>query len=81
MYRYNKWLRDGILSFVPPDGKFKLFEFQGAPQSRSLPLALKPGLVIEENGGESYIESCADIRSLLPDTIVQDQSDSREYRG
>jgi AP-3 complex subunit mu len=38
---------------VPPDGKFKLFEFQGATsQNRSLPLALKTGLVVEENGGE-----------------------------
>ena len=53
MNRYNKWLREGILSFVPPDGKFKLFEFQGAAsQSRSLPLALKTGLVVEDNGGE-----------------------------
>jgi hypothetical protein len=81
MYRYNKWLREGILSFVPPDGKFKLFEFQGAPQSRSLPLALKPGLVIEENGGESIYKSCADIRSFLSDTIIQDQSHSRGYCG
>lgn len=53
MNRYNKWLRDGILSFVPPDGKFKLFEFQGTTsQTRTLPLALKTGLVVAENGGE-----------------------------
>ena len=26
--RYNRFEREGILSFVPPDGHFKLFEYK-----------------------------------------------------
>lgn len=66
-----------MLSFVPPDGKFKLFEFQGARpatgQNRLLPLALKAGLIVEENGGEPIETSIVKkltCRPILLDLII-----------
>ena len=59
--RLQRWKRDKALSFVPPDGKFTLMEYQYLPPtSRSLsapstqvpvPLTLKPTVAIEEDGG------------------------------
>ncbi|KAK8869688.1 hypothetical protein IAR55_000256 [Kwoniella newhampshirensis] len=51
--RYNKWTKDGVLSFIPPDGKFKLLEYQAVAGSskNQVPVALKASLAVEENGG------------------------------
>ena len=59
--RLQRWKRDKTLSFVPPDGRFTLMEYQySPPTSRSLsapsaqvpvPFALKPAVNIEEDGG------------------------------
>ena len=59
--RLQRWKRDKALSFVPPDGRFTLMEYQYLPPtSRSLsapstqvsvPLALVPTVAIEEDGG------------------------------
>ncbi|CAD6591025.1 MAG: hypothetical protein TREMPRED_005960 [Tremellales sp. Tagirdzhanova-0007] len=50
--RYTKWERDQILSFIPPDGKFKLLEYQAkAGSSLAKPLSLKAGMSVDENGG------------------------------
>jgi len=59
--RLQRWKRDNALSFVPPDGKFTLMEYQYLPPtSRSLsapstqvpvPLIVKPTVTIEEDGG------------------------------
>ena len=59
--RLQRWKRDKALSFVPPDGKFTLMEYQYLPPaSKSLsapstqvpvPLTLKPIVTIEEDGG------------------------------
>lgn len=46
-----------MLSFVPPDGHFKLMEYRFAPTSSSMthqvavPLALRPTVKLEDNGG------------------------------
>jgi len=57
----RRWKRDKALSFVLPDGRFTLMECQHLPPTSRLlsapppqvpvPLALKPALTIEEDGG------------------------------
>ncbi|KAI0922027.1 hypothetical protein AcW1_004151 [Taiwanofungus camphoratus] len=55
--RLQRWSRDKTLSFVPPDGRFKLMEYRYAPTSASamhqvaVPFTLRPGVEVEENGG------------------------------
>lgn len=57
MARYTKWERDHVLSFIPPDGKFKLLEYQAMVGTRiPLPLSLKAGLSVEDNGGKSAVQ-------------------------
>ncbi|KAH9853898.1 clathrin adaptor mu subunit [Lenzites betulinus] len=55
--RLQRWSRDKVLSFVPPDGKFKLMEYRYAPVSAnslnqvSVPLVLRPTVLVDEHGG------------------------------
>ncbi|WRT67265.1 uncharacterized protein IL334_004232 [Kwoniella shivajii] len=51
--RYNKWERNRILSFIPPDGKFKLLEYQSTSTTskNQVPIGVKGNLVLEPNGG------------------------------
>ncbi len=58
--RYKKWNLDGLLSFIPPDGHFKLLEYQvakpagagaGLVRPIALPLHVKPVVKIEPGGG------------------------------
>ena len=50
-FRYSKWEKNGTLSFIPPDGRFSLLEYE-APAVTQLPLSIKAGMSIEGNGGE-----------------------------
>lgn len=47
-------MKDGVLSFIPPDGKFRLLEYESVSDSaRALvPIQLKTGLTIEDYGGK-----------------------------
>ena len=64
--RLQRWKRDKALSFVPPDGRFTLMEYEYRPPvSRSLsapstqvpvPFSLKPAVTIEEDGGTQIIK-------------------------
>ncbi|KAH9950108.1 clathrin adaptor mu subunit [Amylocystis lapponica] len=55
--RLKRWSRDKTLSFVPPDGRFKLMEYRYVPTSTttqhqvSVPLAIRSEVNLEENGG------------------------------
>ncbi|KAK7696571.1 hypothetical protein QCA50_001229 [Cerrena zonata] len=52
--RLQRWTRDKHLSFVPPDGKFILMEYNYTPggvHHVAVPFALKPLIKCEENGG------------------------------
>ncbi|KGB79746.2 AP-3 complex subunit mu [Cryptococcus deuterogattii R265] len=44
---------DGVLSFIPPDGKFRLLEYESVSDSARapVPIQLKAGLTIEDYGG------------------------------
>lgn len=50
--RYNRWERDSVLSFIPPDGKFKLLEYE-TPSPPQIPIALKARVSADAGGGES----------------------------
>lgn len=47
-------MKDGVLSFIPPDGKFRLMEYECASDNArtSVPIQLKTGLTIEDYGGK-----------------------------
>lgn len=55
--RLQRWARDKVLSFVPPDGRFKLLEYRFAPASASaahqvaVPIAMRNHVNLDENGG------------------------------
>lgn len=47
-------MKDGVLSFIPPDGKFRLLEYESVINNArtSVPIQLKAGLTIGDYGGE-----------------------------
>ncbi|KAI0733448.1 clathrin adaptor mu subunit [Fomitopsis betulina] len=55
--RLQRFARDKTLSFVPPDGRFKLMEYRYAPTSAStmnqiaVPLSMRAHVSVEEHGG------------------------------
>jgi hypothetical protein len=63
--RYSRWERDGALSFIPPDGRFKLLDYAAGPVSQ-LPVSLKAKLSVDDNGGESQYPSLL----LIPQTLT-----------
>lgn len=67
--RYRKWERDHVLSFIPPDGKFKLLEYEAATTPQ-LPISLKASVKVEDTGGKCCIACIADGRSLLSDSAI-----------
>jgi len=51
--RYQKYETDKVLSFVPPDGNFKLMSYRvNLPQSNSLPVQVKPQVHATKTGGK-----------------------------
>ena len=56
MGRYNRWERDQVLSFIPPDGRFQLLDYQTAvPPNQKPPLHVKAAMSTDEYGGESWL--------------------------
>jgi hypothetical protein len=55
-HRYKRWMDNGVLSFIPPDGEFKLLDYQvavptGTLRPIGLPLNLKAKMSTEVGGG------------------------------
>ena len=67
----QRWKRDKTLSFIPPDGKFVLAEYQYlSPQSTvvsnlPVPVTLKPNIAVGESGGACPLVFCI-LRSTHP---------------
>jgi AP-3 complex subunit mu len=54
--RYNKFENERVLSFIPPDGPFKLMSYRvNLPHNQSLPVYVKPQIYIGNNGGMFFI--------------------------
>ncbi|KAF9179875.1 AP-3 complex subunit mu-2, partial [Haplosporangium sp. Z 27] len=51
--RFNKWESDKVLSFVPPDGHFRLMSYRvNLPSQQNLPVQVKPSFNIGTNGAK-----------------------------
>jgi AP-3 complex subunit mu len=51
--RYAKFLKDRVLSFIPPDGSFKLMEYTlDVSAHQSLPVYIKPQYVVRNGEGK-----------------------------
>ncbi|KAI8076765.1 Mu homology domain-containing protein [Halteromyces radiatus] len=51
--RYRKWESEKVLSFVPPDGHFKLMSYRVAlSPHQAMPLQVKPQILPTKNGGK-----------------------------
>jgi len=48
--RLAKYDREGVISFVPPDGKFKLLDYR-SKGNIPLPINIVPTILFQENGG------------------------------
>ncbi|KAI8647861.1 AP-3 complex subunit MU-1 [Parasitella parasitica] len=50
--RYRKWDSEKVLSFVPPDGQFKLMSYRATLSPyQAMPLQIKPQIMPTKNGG------------------------------
>jgi len=52
--RINRYQRDRIISFVPPDGKFKLLSYRVSGDIR-MPIFVKPQITYAPNNGKVYV--------------------------
>lgn len=52
--RYNRWEHDKVISFVPPDGGFKLMTYR-VTQGIQLPIYVKPQISFHQGGGSVNI--------------------------
>ncbi|KAI9480759.1 MAG: Mu homology domain-containing protein [Benjaminiella poitrasii] len=51
--RYRKWDSEKVLSFVPPDGHFKLMSYRASLSTyQAMPLQIKPQIIASKNGGK-----------------------------
>ncbi|PLW10864.1 hypothetical protein PCANC_11595 [Puccinia coronata f. sp. avenae] len=50
--RYNKWEKEKIISFIPPDGRFRLMSYRSTPiHSSSLPVTVRSTISQGDQGG------------------------------
>ncbi|ORX46641.1 hypothetical protein BCR36DRAFT_585107 [Piromyces finnis] len=51
--RYAKFLKDRVLSFIPPDGRFKLMEYTlDIAPNQNLPIYIKPQYIVRNGEGK-----------------------------
>eukprot|EP00743_Colponemidia_sp_Colp-15_P005521 GILK01005938.1.p1 GENE.GILK01005938.1~~GILK01005938.1.p1 ORF type:complete len:430 (-),score=51.07 GILK01005938.1:44-1300(-) len=50
--RYKRWENEKLVSFVPPDGPFKLMTYRSVPTNAPLPLYVKPTVSFGQDGGK-----------------------------
>ncbi|KLO16382.1 clathrin adaptor, mu subunit [Schizopora paradoxa] len=77
--RLQKWSKDKMLSFVPPDGSFVLMEFRyspvvsgvvSAPRPIPLPFTLTPSITLSENGGVIDLTLTSRLSARVIERIV-----------
>lgn len=50
--RYSKWDKERVVSFIPPDGPFRLMSYRATPAvTNSLPVTIKPTVTVGHQGG------------------------------
>ncbi|KAI0676750.1 clathrin adaptor mu subunit [Trametes maxima] len=74
--RLQRWSRDKILSFVPPDGKFKLMDYRYVPVSASsmnqvsVPFILRPVVKVDEHGGSIDVSLSSRLTTRTMDSVT-----------
>ncbi|WVO13977.1 hypothetical protein L204_101602 [Cryptococcus depauperatus] len=70
--RYNRWSKDSTLSFIPPDGKFRLAEYETEPGSMKaqVPLQVKGKMMLENYGGRFALTLIPRLTHLPLENIV-----------
>ncbi|KAH9843729.1 clathrin adaptor mu subunit [Rhodofomes roseus] len=74
--RLSRWARDKTLSFIPPDGRFKLLEYRYAPTSAStmhqvaVPLSMRTNVMIEEHGGTLDLSFTSRLTTRTMESVV-----------
>lgn len=75
--RLQRWTRERTLSFVPPDGKFVLAEYQYAVPHSALagnvpvPLSLKPNIIVSEFGGNFTITFSSRTMKIMENVRIE----------
>ncbi|KAG6332264.1 hypothetical protein ID866_6828 [Astraeus odoratus] len=75
--RLQRWKRDKTLSFIPPDGKFVLAEYQYAsPQSGvvsnlPLPLSLKSNIAVNDSGGNFVVTFTSRMMKAMENVKIE----------
>ncbi|KAG6375102.1 Mu homology domain-containing protein [Boletus reticuloceps] len=73
----QRWMREKTLSFVPPDGKFVLMEYQYALPHAALagnvpvPLALKPNITVGEFGGNFTVTFSSKTNKIMENVRIE----------
>ncbi|KAF9821050.1 hypothetical protein IEO21_01027 [Rhodonia placenta] len=74
--RLQRWARDKTLSFVPPDGHFKLMEYRYAPASAStmhqvaVPFSLRSSIQLQEHGGSFDVTLSSRLTTRAMDSVT-----------
>ncbi|KIM67756.1 hypothetical protein SCLCIDRAFT_1209880 [Scleroderma citrinum Foug A] len=75
--RLQRWKRDKTLSFIPPDGKFVLAEYQYlSPQSTvvsnlPVPVTLKPNIAVGESGGSFTVTFTSRMMKVMENVKIE----------
>lgn len=65
--RFGRWEQSSLISFVPPDGMFKLMSYRVSGGSSEIPIDVKPQISFSESGGRVHIT--VNPRSMARQTI------------
>ena len=70
--RLNQWMTSSTLSFVPPDGRFRLVSYVIGPESQiTPPLAVRPLITFDEGHGRLEVEVVArHTAGKVPEDVV-----------
>ncbi|KAJ8039183.1 AP-3 complex subunit mu-1 [Holothuria leucospilota] len=71
--RYKRWESERVLSFVPPDGNFRLLSYHiGASNLTAIPVYVRPNITIREGSGkfELSIGPKQTMGKLVEDVVV-----------
>lgn len=69
--RYNRWDQNRVVSFVPPDGVFKLLNYR-ATSSIEIPLHVKPQISFVNTGGRVHITLSpkSTVKQVIGDVLL-----------
>ncbi|ODN98475.1 AP-3 complex subunit mu [Cryptococcus wingfieldii CBS 7118] len=71
--RHGRWKKDSVLSFIPPDGKFRLLEYEASASTakNQLPISLKAAMATESHSaGRFSLTLSSRVNSLPLENIV-----------